>query len=89
VRRAVHERDGGRCRFVDDQGRRCPERNQLEFHHHFPFGKGGDTTLANTRLLCTQHNRHLAVIDYGKDAVRARKEENRRRTEARPTLSSS
>ena len=29
VRRAVHERDGGRCRFVDEQGRRCPERNQL------------------------------------------------------------
>ncbi len=23
VRRAVYERDGGRCRFVDDQGRRC------------------------------------------------------------------
>ena len=40
VRRAVHERDGGRCRFVDEQGRRCTARHDLEYHHRHPFGHG-------------------------------------------------
>jgi hypothetical protein len=81
VRRAVHERDGGRCRFVDEQGRRCSERNRLEFHHHFPFGKGGDTTVANTRLLCPQHNRHVAEVDYGNETLRARREKSQARAQ--------
>lgn len=34
VRRVVHERDGGRCTFVNLQGRRCKARERLEFHHH-------------------------------------------------------
>jgi len=42
VRRAVRERDADRCRFVDDQGRRCSERHRLELHHRHPFGMGGD-----------------------------------------------
>ena len=33
VRREVSERDGGRCTFVGDDGRRCDERHALEFHH--------------------------------------------------------
>jgi hypothetical protein len=37
VRRSVSERDGGRCRYVDEQGRRCPERGQLEYHHRRPY----------------------------------------------------
>ena len=42
VRRAVHERDGDRCRFVDEQGRRCTARHNLEFHHRHPIAMGGD-----------------------------------------------
>jgi len=42
VRRFVYERDGGQCTFVDAHGRRCPARDRLEFHHHDPFGRGGD-----------------------------------------------
>jgi hypothetical protein len=42
VRRAVYERDGGRCRFVDEQGRRCTARDGLEYHHRHPFALGGD-----------------------------------------------
>ena len=34
VRRAVWERDGGQCTFRDAEGRRCPARDRLEFHHH-------------------------------------------------------
>ena len=70
VRRAVHERDGGRCRFVDDQGRRCSEQHRLEFHHRHPFGMGGDHGPGNVSLLCPAHNRYLAEHDYGKEAVR-------------------
>ena len=43
VRRAVRERDGDRCRYVDVQGRRCSARERLEFHHRHPFGHGGAT----------------------------------------------
>jgi hypothetical protein len=68
VRRAVHERDASRCRFVDSQGRRCSERRQLEFHHRHPFGMGGDHSAENISLLCSTHNRRLAEHDYGEAA---------------------
>ncbi|MGQ0548287.1 MAG: hypothetical protein ACT4PY_01260, partial [Armatimonadota bacterium] len=32
VKRAVWSRDGGRCAFVADNGRRCTEEAFLEFH---------------------------------------------------------
>ncbi len=64
VRRAVYERDGGRCRFVDEQGRRCPARDGLEFHHRHPFGHGGGHSAGNIALMCrlcrARHNRHYA-----------------------------
>ena len=49
VKRAVHERDGGRCRYEDEQGRRCTARQGLEFHHRHPFGRGGDHSVAQRR----------------------------------------
>jgi hypothetical protein len=70
VRRAVRERDGDRCRFVDDEGRRCSGRQRLEFHHRHPFGMGGDHSLTNISLLCPQHNRQIAERDYGTAKVR-------------------
>jgi hypothetical protein len=87
LRRAVYERDEGRCTFVDMQGRRCAERHRLEFHHDFPFGKGGETGLVGLKLLCEQHNRYLAEVDYGKAAVRAKVDESRRRPGGRPIAS--
>jgi hypothetical protein len=33
VRRAVYARDGGRCTYRDNHGRRCAKRHDLEFHH--------------------------------------------------------
>jgi HNH endonuclease len=72
VRRAVRERDGERCRFVDEQGQRCSERHRLEFHHRHPFAMGGDHKPDNIGLLCPQHNRLLAERDYGRAAVRRR-----------------
>jgi hypothetical protein len=69
VRRAVSERDGDRCRYLDEQGRRCSARNKLEFHHRHPFGMGGDHSPENLGLLCATHNRHLAERDYGQAAI--------------------
>ena len=84
VRRAVRERDGERCRFVDEQGQRCSERHRLEFHHRLPFGMGGDHSLVNISLLCPQHNRLLAVRDYGRAAIDRRLETARRERQSEP-----
>jgi hypothetical protein len=69
VRRAVRERDGNRCRFVDAAGRRCPEGDRLEYHHRHPFGMGGDHRPENIRLMCHRHNAYLAEHDYGRETM--------------------
>src|SRR5262249_55442918 len=69
VRRAIYQRDGGRCRYVDSGGKRCTARDHLEFHHRHPYGYGGDHAPDNLRLMCRTHNRYLAEIDYGQEHV--------------------
>ena len=66
IRRAVYERDDGRCTFVDEAGRRCRSRERLEYHHEDPYGRGGGHGPDNIRLLCRPHNVLLAERDYGK-----------------------
>jgi hypothetical protein len=65
----VRERDGNRCGFVDEQGRRCTARERLEFHHRHPFAFGGDHSPGNIRLVCDAHNQLLAEHDYGAEAM--------------------
>jgi len=66
VRRTVYERDGGQCCYRDERGRRCPERHNLEFHHHeTAFARGGDHHPAGLRLMCRAHNALLAEEEYG------------------------
>jgi len=65
VRRAVEQRDGGRCTYRDDRGRRCSERQHLEFHHRGPFGRGGDHSPSQVTLHCRAHNLLMAERDYG------------------------
>ena len=69
VRRAVHERDAGRCTYVDAHGRRCKAHDRLEFHHHEPFGRGGDHSPENLAIMCATHNALLAERDYGKEVM--------------------
>ncbi len=69
VKRAVYLRDGGRCRYEDEQGRRCTARQRLQFHHRHPFGRGGDHSVANVTLACRCHNGYLAEVDYGREAI--------------------
>lgn len=66
VRRAVHERDGTRCHYENADGRRCSERTRLEFHHRYPFARGGDHRPPNVALLCRAHNVLMAEVDYGR-----------------------
>jgi hypothetical protein len=73
VKRAVYERDEGRCGHVDEQGRRCTARERLEFHHHHPFGYGGDHSVPNVSLRCRLHNAYLAEVDYGRSAMALRR----------------
>jgi hypothetical protein len=70
IRRAVHERDGGRCTYVDAAGRRCTARRNLEYHHHGrPYGRGGDHSVDNLRLCCKVHNALLAEQAYGREVM--------------------
>jgi len=69
VRRAVHDRDGGRCTYRDRLGRRCARRHDLEFHHKHPFARGGDHGAANLTLMCRAHNTLMAEQDCGEDVM--------------------
>jgi len=69
VRRVVHERDGGRCTYRDDSGRRCTRRHDLEFHHQQPFGRGGVHSPKVLTLMCRAHNALMAERDYGKETM--------------------
>jgi hypothetical protein len=88
VRRIVRRRDGGQCTFVDKQGRRCTERRGLEFHHDDPFGRGGDRSPSNIRLLCRLHNAYLAERDYGKDVMDRYRRSGSRVSESAPAYAS-
>jgi hypothetical protein len=66
VRREVVTRDGWRCSFVADDGRRCDSQAFLEFDHEAPKGRGGASHADNVRLLCRAHNRREAERAYGR-----------------------
>lgn len=73
VRRAVWQRDDGRCTFVDAGGQRCSARDRLELHHVVPFARGGEHSVDNLRLFCSAHNGYQAELDYGRDRIAERR----------------
>jgi 5-methylcytosine-specific restriction endonuclease McrA len=73
VKRAVWQRDEGRCAFVGRTGR-CRETTFLEFHHVAPFAAGGAATMDNIQLRCRAHNQHEARLFFGETLVRERPE---------------
>jgi hypothetical protein len=84
VRREVRRRDGDRCAWVTEDGRRCEARSRLQYDHIEPVGKGGGGgTADNVRLLCPAHNQLAAEHEYGEGLMHRIRERNRRATEAR------
>jgi hypothetical protein len=69
VRRAVFERDAGRCTYRSDSGERCRETGRLELHHSTAFAQGGEHRLDNVSLRCRAHNALAAEHDFGRDFV--------------------
>jgi len=70
LKRAVYVRDEGRCRYTDAAGRRCNERDRLQYHHHqIPYALGGPHTLQNICLKCHAHNQYEADRVFGKDVM--------------------
>ena len=64
VKRAVWERDQGRCAFVGAVGR-CTERGFLEYHHRVPYADGGTTIPDNLELRCRAHNAYESERWFG------------------------
>jgi 5-methylcytosine-specific restriction endonuclease McrA len=69
VRRAVFQRDDGRCTYTAAAGQRCHETRGLELHHVTAFAQGGEHTEANLTLRCRAHNALAAEEDFGRNFV--------------------
>jgi hypothetical protein len=69
TRRAVFERDGLRCTYVAESGRRCEAQAFLELDHVDPRALGGSNGADNLRVLCRAHNQLRAEQAFGRDEV--------------------
>jgi 5-methylcytosine-specific restriction endonuclease McrA len=78
VRREVFARDGERCTFLDETGRRCSSGAFLELDHVIPRARGGVDDASNIRIRCRRHNGLTAERDFGREHIEKRKAERRR-----------
>ena len=60
IKRFVYERDGGRCTFVDEDGRRCAETGGVEIDHQDGFASTRRHDPERMRLLCRGRAVHRA-----------------------------
>jgi len=65
VKRAVWQRDKGRCAFLGRTGKRCSATGRLEFHHVHAYALGGPATVDNIALRCRTHNAYEGVGFFG------------------------
>jgi len=65
VRRAVWERDAGRCSWPLDGGGRCGSTHRLELDHIRPWAEWGPSTAENLRVVCARHNALAARRAFG------------------------
>jgi hypothetical protein len=78
TRRAVVERDGLGCSWIDEHGVRCGSHSWLEYDHLHPRAKGGGSEPPNLRILCRSHNRFAAEQVYGRKHIEHSIAERRR-----------
>src|SRR5215831_3615530 len=67
VKRAVWQRDQGRCQWPTEDGGICGSRQRVEFHHVIDRGKGGPSTADNLILACAVHNQYAADQTWGRE----------------------
>src|ERR1700682_1067562 len=66
VKRAVWERDQGRCTWPMGDGEPCGSTHRLELDHDLEVALGGKPTIGNVRLLCKSHNLMKAEENLGR-----------------------
>ena len=81
VRRRVFARDGERCTFVDESGRRCTSEAFLELDHVIPRARQGTGDATNVRVMCRAHNDLLAERDFGRAHMEKKKADRSRQAE--------
>jgi hypothetical protein len=69
VRRAVWERDGGRCQWRFENGEICGSTYMVEVDHIHPEALGGPATLESSRLACFGHNQLSARRVFGDEHI--------------------
>jgi hypothetical protein len=77
IRRAVWERDQGKCTFVSAKGIPCNARDHLEFDHIEPVARGGLPTVDGLRLRCRAHNQYEADRVFGAGFMNQKREKAR------------
>jgi hypothetical protein len=65
VKRAVWERDQGKCQWPVEGGGVCGSIVRLEIDHIEPLARGGQSTVENCRLACRFHNQYTARQAFG------------------------
>lgn len=65
IRRAVWQRDGGRCTYVSADGRRCDSNSFLEFDHADAWTWTRAHSIDGITLRCRAHNQLRARRDFG------------------------
>jgi 5-methylcytosine-specific restriction endonuclease McrA len=66
TRRAVWQRDGGKCTYVNPEtGRGCNSKRLIQIDHVIPRALGGGNELSNLRLMCREHNLFAAIQAFG------------------------
>jgi 5-methylcytosine-specific restriction endonuclease McrA len=73
ARREVFERDGLRCTFLSEDGRRCGARAFLELDHVDAKANGGSNEAKNLRVLCRAHNQLAAEQTFGREHIERRR----------------
>ena len=63
VRRAVYERDEGRCTFLGSSGHRCGSTFGVQLHHRLAWALDGTDDPDNLTIHCSVHNQYQADRD--------------------------
>jgi hypothetical protein len=92
TRREVMERDGYRCTFESDDGRRCGCTSGLELDHVEGAKATGSSRPEDLTVRCRAHNQLRSIRLYGRRYVERRiaeaRQERRDRREGKPIAAS-